>query len=643
MFLSRAALRWTAVAAVLVAVSTSSIAVAAQDMDTDQNQCGMYLAVSSTSTADDTTWGVYAGRTIAQEAPVGFPEVGINIFHLKANVAFQEGKNGKTSSSEVDFLNKVVDFLEAFIWVPDAAGARFESPEGRTVTAIPGAGVLGGFNPKLTNAVWNHSSAYFRPAWGEELGTAHAGRGAYSNFFNVGLQSTTEIVAGSEVFLDYGENWAEEDKKEELNKDDHTKIDATIVKMIAFFEKHKDELEAESKLQIYNFLIKDIMSASIGVGKGKKVAALMPPTPDALQKVMDDGGSLAYSQPTVYRKVEWLEEHGRCMDNIRPGTSTIPTAGRGAFATRTIAKDGLVSPVPLIQIPDKAILNMHDVTPTGDGDYVRESDDVTGTQLVLNYCYGHPKSKMVLLPTGSSAGFINHSKKPNAKMVWSSHQHHNKVWMKTNPRKLVEEQNAYIGLMMEIVALRDIKEGEEIFIDYGDEWQAAWDAHVASWNKKVEKGDIPEEWPVRALDMNAFYEHMVYKTEVELETEDYPDNVNLKAFLMLLEGQGAGTVEDPKIWGEAEHATAYDSDNLNDMIILDREKVQGEGLIMPYNYTIKWTNNAGSHTFVKDVPHQAFVFVDAPGTGDQFTDGSFRHFIGIPDDIFPAGVWRNQK
>ncbi|OEU11016.1 hypothetical protein FRACYDRAFT_246118 [Fragilariopsis cylindrus CCMP1102] len=37
-------------------------------------------------------------------------------------------------------------------------------------------------------------------------------------------------------------------------------------------------------------------------------------------------------------------------------------------------------------------------------------------------------------------------------------------------------------LSMEIIALRDIKPGEEIFIDYGKEWENAWLEHVKTWN-----------------------------------------------------------------------------------------------------------------------------------------------------------------
>jgi len=35
-----------------------------------------------------------------------------------------------------------------------------------------------------------------------------------------------------------------------------------------------------------------------------------------------------------------------------------------------------------------------------------------------------------------------------------------------------------IGLSFEYVALRDIEEGEEIFMDYGEEWEDAWEQHV---------------------------------------------------------------------------------------------------------------------------------------------------------------------
>ena len=36
-------------------------------------------------------------------------------------------------------------------------------------------------------------------------------------------------------------------------------------------------------------------------------------------------------------------------------------------------------------------------------------------------------------------------------------------------------------LSFEYIAIKEINEGDEILIDYGDEWQEAWDKHVEKW------------------------------------------------------------------------------------------------------------------------------------------------------------------
>jgi hypothetical protein len=90
------------------------------------------------------------------------------------------------------------------------------------------------------------------------------------------------------------------------------------------------------------------------------------------------------------------------MDNLIMGPSTIPHAGRGAFAKRKIRAGGLVSPAPLVQIPDKTILDMHKITFSLDDDgnkvFRRANDIVIGQQLLLNYCYGHPRQFYAFLP-----------------------------------------------------------------------------------------------------------------------------------------------------------------------------------------------------------------------------------------------------
>jgi len=172
----------------------------------------------------------------------------------------------------------------------------------------------------------------------------------------------------------------------------------------------------------------------------------------------------------------------------------------------------------------------------------------------------------------------------------------------------------------------------------------AWDAYVEEWNKAKKKGDIPEEWPVRAVDMNEEYRKKPFKTEAELSNEPYPEGVAVVAFLMISETDEAGTLDDPKLWSSPPPGHNFHSDHLFEPEVVSRvvlDEVTGDA--MPYNYTVRWTNNKGEHTFVKNVPHSALVFVDEPEFGDQFVENAFRHPIGIPDDIFPRGAWRNLK
>ncbi|MGK3740744.1 MAG: hypothetical protein ACI90V_007594 [Bacillariaceae sp.] len=272
--------------------------------------------------------------------------------------------------------------------------------------------------------------------------------------------------------LQYGDNWQDENgekEKESLTKKDYGRVDQTIEKMIQFFNKHKSKLDEASKKKIYEFLRRDVMLAAAGAEKGKQIHNMLPDDPAELKDILDDGGSFASKAPGSVRSIEWLEANGLCMDNIKPGPSTIPYAGRGAFATRDIKEGNLVVPVPLVHISDETILDMHQVesidyknNPDEEPEsmFVRESDERIGIQLLMNYCFGHPESSMIFFPVGAVASYINHGsskEKVNAKMVWSDHPNNHKDWLYEE----LQPFNAMGGLVLEIVATKDIKEGEE--------------------------------------------------------------------------------------------------------------------------------------------------------------------------------------
>jgi hypothetical protein len=237
----------------------------------------------------------------------------------------------------------------------------------------------------------------------------------------------------------------------------------------------------------------------------------------------------------------------------------------------------------------------------------------------------------MFFPSGAITGLINHSKEPNAKMAWSNHPNNHKHWFDMDPDTLIAEGNQHLGLLMEIVSIKDIKEGEEVFIDYGEDWQEAWDKHVADWEESVTEGDLPSPWPMRALDLMQAYKDKAFPTVIN-------DNILLKAFLMVKKPEDERPVNDKgekvRIWTETK--STLTSENLFDISILETIEDEAEG----WWYTIAWEGKE-EMTVVKKVPHRAIVLMDKPGTSDQHFEESFRHYIAIPDDVFPQGPWRN--
>eukprot|EP00543_Licmophora_paradoxa_P007594 CAMPEP_0202454024 /NCGR_PEP_ID=MMETSP1360-20130828/11861_1 /ASSEMBLY_ACC=CAM_ASM_000848 /TAXON_ID=515479 /ORGANISM="Licmophora paradoxa, Strain CCMP2313" /LENGTH=660 /DNA_ID=CAMNT_0049073247 /DNA_START=90 /DNA_END=2072 /DNA_ORIENTATION=+ len=626
---------------VLVLCCGSSLVESSTSDDEEGPVCSMYLAESSTSSPEDPKWGLFTGLDLTKGDIVGSPEVAINIHNLLGNARPQHATSQTTREALLS-----AEFLEQYIWVPDMAGGKFEldSNDGKIVTAIPGGGVLGGFHDKLTNTDWYHSGSYHRQAIGEIVGLPHPGKGAFSPFYNVTLMAKEMMVAGAEIFLDYGENWEAEEtnEQEQMTKEDYSKVDIVVDQMIDFFDKYHSELNDVSQQEIYQFLVHDILKAATSPAKVQKIIEVLPDHPQQLKAFRQeyDGSTLQAAQPPSVKRMDWLKTNGLCFDNLLAGPSTIPVAGRGAFAKRPINQGQMIVPVPLVHIPQKSIVNMYNVdlgrdSQKGEAVWFRTSDEIQGTQLLLNYCFGHKDSSMIFFPSGSLVGLINHSREQtNAKLVWSKHPMHQNTWFDVPPAELLTDgKHSYLGLMMEVVATKPIQQGDEIFLDYGDEWIDAWETHEAYWQELLDEGDCPDPWPIRALDMQNDYQNKPF--EIDAHT---PEHIRQMCFLVVSDIKEDAT---KKNWAIPKKGNVYDAENLFDCVLVDRQEAPDTAIGLPYNYTVQWTSDDGDITTVFRVPHQAIIFVDAAGYSDQFDPDSFRHVIGIPDDIFPQGPWRN--
>lgn len=277
----------------------------------------------------------------------------------------------------------------------------------------------------------------------------------------------------------------------------------------------------------------------------------------------------------------------------------------------------VVAPAPLQSFPDRKAF----------------SDAAGREQLIVNYCLQPKHSKMLFFPYGQGVGLINHSTRPNVALQWSKNPLHHADWvnMSLDDYWTVSKPG---GIILEVVALRPIAAGEELFMDYGSDWQAAWDKHVAAWSPVGGAGSY-----VYPAEMD---ETAVLRTVQEQETDPYPDNLI--------------TVCQTPDWssrGEDRTTEWYDSgwfwwQGMTYCHILDREMgddgkpyysvslvFHSFGKYLDYN---PQTPRSQMYIDTK-VPRRAIRFVERPYMDDEHLLQAFRHPIEFPEELVPD-AWK---
>jgi len=339
------------------------------------------------------------------------------------------------------------------------------------------------------------------------------------------------------------------------------------------------------------------------------------------------------------RDVTWIRENGLCIDNISPGKSTLPQAGQGAFATRFMPLGDIISPAPLLQIMNSDHMLIHDEELT-DESYI-------GTQMLVNYCFGHSKSKLLLCPQ-TNVILINHcsnrkvgdgqcgDKGPNAKVRWAS------GWDCDTPSWLemsLEEVGNFTaersrGLSMEFIAIRDIKAGEEIFIDYGPHWEAAWDLHKKTWTPPTEDSPFRNYTPIKEMA------GVKFRTVDELEENPYPGNVVTGCFWYEWKEEGY----DPDEEGYYNAADYINQDyggvhGANDVWMCELLEELNDDY---FDVRIPVQRNLIEEVLLTQFPKESIIFRTKPYLSDQHLPGAFRHFIEIEESLFP-NQWKHSE
>lgn len=447
------------------------------------------------------------------------------------------------------------------------------------------------------------------------------GAGAITPYNDRKSRATRTIQAGEELYIDYGESYF-----------------STRESTYGLMPLHRHYTEANELLEIYiplrdkafegvqsealrDEMEKDLWDVITNWGFETRTLNALPQNYSEIDEVMEMGGTEWRNYKRSIRDLQWLDEHGQCMDNIKPGRSNIPNAGRGAFATRSIPKGGLVSPAPLIHIADKKELIMYDLLPENeDGLVHRNASSPVGHQLLLNYCFGHPNSTLLLSPYGLLSSLINHSPdKANTRIQWTNSEMRSPEWMEMPPEEWVHESHS--GLQFDFIALRDIAANEEITIDYGQVWESAWKDHVANWKK-----------PEGADTYQAAYD-MQQDIDADVPTEDEG-------------GLGEHTqCYCHNHWRLVNGLPESDDDYHRCRAVKRFKSPQGDTRYMVELYYIAdddWQSSYAVTEVLFDVQRSVFHFEDTSYSRDHQQTFTFRHEMMIPDDMFPT-AWMNKN
>lgn len=205
---------------------------------------------------------------------------------------------------------------------------------------------------------------------------------------------------------------------------------------------------------------------------------------------------------------------------------------------------------------------------------------------------------------------------------------HDETWLQKHPEEMIEISGVHLAF--DYVATRDIALGEELFLDYGHDWEVAWNEHSAKW--KSER--IWSSSYVSANRWNAEVAGVPLRTSDESSTDPYPANLQVRCHSDLDEEKWESFEE----WPPSEYGYPCE--------IKERKKnSQGHDIYNVRLITEKY--NRWDTEFqrpqvldIEGVPRSAIRFFDVPFTSDMHLRGAFRRPIGIPEAIMPI-EWKN--
>ncbi|KAG7345925.1 SET methyltransferase domain containing protein [Nitzschia inconspicua] len=630
--------------------------------------CSVYLAPSSIPDAQTNLpagFGIYTTRNIDKGDYIWRNGEGPSVVITDVRINYQHLLKTRYDYTDEEIPADTIPSWAQYIFLYPCVGFNMETydPKMQKINSLESnmnLGSIANFHPFLQNVAYDDTDWYDDGLLDRYQ---DPGAGAFSYHRGKYWYAERDVEAGEELFADYGEYWFLDRQLGDSGKHiprskDYEKAAQMCEGWIdkAMQANHSDWLKQED--------LDEVLSKYQG-DNSERVLSLIPKTVEDMSSLLRVASDVSHKERidalqmemakrmTIREQatVSWIEENGLCLENIVPRKSTIRQAGMGAFAQWSIKKGEVIVPVPtLVQVVNADAFDIFEMEDDGEN-YFAYGETPYTKQLLLNYCFGNPNSTMVVCPA-TNANLINHCGPlvkgegacqdgiPNARVRFATEfDPMTKDWLNLDLADIEERvKNKQRGISLEVVALRDIEPNEEIFIDYGRSWEEAWLEHVRNWRPPDDEGFFA----VSRLNKNV----TVYlRTEEELETRPYPQDVRVGCFLQgffhpcsILQKLDMTAVDVPLAYDEGDFLPGQRKPERLPVYKVEMTK-QSPGGTWEIGYKWRFPNDSAT-TYVTSKQIRFF-----PGlyNSDQHLPGTFRHRIdAIPDDEWPE-VWKNKK
>ena len=626
---------------------------------TTSTTCDLWLAPSTIPGAG---FGLYTGvdRAAGQDVTPG--DASIPIVDLEWNNGQYEQQDDENNTNEDDDDDddsdeKILHFLwDEYTWSAEAfVGMKDES----TSTDVHGASFGIGALPNCLFSNINTEESYTQLSSPLHR-SKDPGAGAISPYWDRRGVAMEDMVAGQEIFVDYGYEYFLGDRERSIGLvpfvDDYENAHALVEKLFLLegdlyrpFASDDDHEHGggggiDLAQELYSFVTQQLSTIW-----PSRLWWAFPSSPwKEVKEYIMEGYNLMFWLNTT-RDLDWLKQNGQCIGHLHIEESkVVPQAGRGVFTDKAFRKGDIVTAVPLLHLPNRSILNIYKPVDTFDDDYMVNTDEegaeflhlarnttaVIHSQLLLNYCFGHAESTLLLCPYGVVSSVINHGTtstkrgqhpKANLRIEWNTKLSSELERWKVLP---IEEwaKGHRAELVLNYVALRDIQIGEELYLDYGKAWENAWSKHVRNWKPAPNANNYIPSWE--------------YNAQVDIELPTLREN---PAFY----NNGYVTMNCREIYRVMNGMDPMDQSFYPCRVVQRHHNQHGE-----YSYVVELTDHEiFQHSRICyevvtevlfDIPRDAFYFLDVPFSRDHAEPWSFRHELHLPDDVF-FKAWKNNK